>query len=184
VIDEFGCFAYDTVIINVVPAPVVELGQDTLTVYDETTLLDAGKGFQSYTWQDGSSGQYYEATENGTYWVEVSNEYCSASDTIFVILNDCEAVLIIPNCFTPNNDGFNERFNVSAQNLFDFTMYIFNRWGQMIFETNDMDQGWDGKFNGNQCPGGTYYYLIEYSTYCSFGLDKTGTKAGAVTLLK
>jgi gliding motility-associated-like protein len=178
------CVARDSIVITKALSPDVDLGQDTSINIGESLELDAGPGFISYLWQDGSTGRYYEVTEQGMYWVKVENEFCEASDSIYVILIDCEAILVIPNCFTPNGDGYNERFYVESVNLSNFTMLIFNRWGQMLFETEDINEGWDGKVNGRLCPIGTYFYLIKFTTECSNGIEKSGDRKGSVTLLE
>jgi PKD repeat protein len=66
------------------PAPDVYLGADTNLSYDAQLILDAGPGRDHYLWQDGSTGQTFEVTENGTYWVIVQQGYCFASDTIII----------------------------------------------------------------------------------------------------
>jgi gliding motility-associated-like protein len=179
-----GCKASDTIEIALNPSPEVDLGQDTIIEIGETLELDAGPGLTYYFWQDGSSGRYYEVKQQGTYWVTVRNENCEASDTIYVIVDDCVASLTIPNCFTPNGDGYNDRFNIVSANLDNFELMIFNRWGQLIFETKDVYEGWDGKVHGVLSAVGTYFYLVKYSTVCSSGVDKSGNKAGSVTLLE
>jgi gliding motility-associated-like protein len=74
--------------------------------------------------------------------------------------------LIVPNAFSPNGDGINDFFSPSDTNLSFYTCKIFNRWGNLIFETTNPNQFWDGKYNGGDCVDGTYFYLIE-----SVGLD-------------
>jgi hypothetical protein len=54
----------------------------------------------------------------------------------------------------------------------------------MLYETDNPDDGWDGKVNGRVCPIGTYFYLINFTTECDFGLEKEGTRKGSVTLLE
>ncbi len=70
--------------------------------------------------------------------------------------------LIIPNVFSPNADALNEFFYAETIGIKAFKMEIFNRWGQLIFETTDASEtkGWDGNYNGTQCPEGVYYYHI------------------------
>jgi gliding motility-associated-like protein len=137
----------------------------------------------SYHWQDSSTGQFFQVTAAGAYWVTVELDQCTNSDTILVTQHDCEALLIIPNCFTPNGDGVNETFKAVSQNLSSYQIYIFNRWGQLLFESSDPEIGWDGKVNGTNCPVGTYFFLIKYTTDCSYGLDREGVMKGSVTLL-
>jgi gliding motility-associated-like protein len=179
-----GCKSRDSIFIDVALLPEVDLGHDTTLNDGDVINLDAGSGFISYLWKDGSTGRFFEADKQAYYWVIVSDGLCEASDTILITYNDCEANLVIPNCFTPNGDGFNERFNVESGNIISFSMLIFNRWGQKLFETKDISYGWDGKVSGRLCPVGTYFYLIEFSYECSSGIIKTEEKTGSITLLE
>ncbi len=179
-----SCTARDSIYVSIRPNPDVNLGNDTSLKPGETLQLDAGSGMDSYYWQDGSTQQNYEVTETGTYWVIVTKDQCTSIDTIQVIYDDCEATLFVPNVFTPNGDGFNETFKPVSQNLSSFEMLIFNRWGQLLFETQDPEAGWDGKANGRPCAVSTYFYLIRYTTLCNSGLAKDGTLKGGVTLLE
>ena len=86
---------------------------------------------------------------------------CSSIDTIWV-QNDC--YINIPNVFTPNGDGLNDYFfprEYLTKGLTSFSMDIYNRWGQLIFQTNSIDgKGWDGKLNDVPQPVGVYVYVI------------------------
>ena len=92
-----------------------------------------------------------------------------------------ETRLTIPNAFSPNNDGTNDVFRIQVQGYFRLnSLKIFNRWGQMIYETRDLNLGWDGKRNGTPLPVGTYYWIID-------GIDmhnKRVNKAGSITLIR
>jgi gliding motility-associated-like protein len=73
----------------------------------------------------------------------------------------------MPNAFTPNGDGLNDVFGVVQKYDYvnQFHMSIFNRWGQMIYETSDINKGWDGTYKGNQCILGAYVYRIVYEEF-------------------
>ena len=68
----------------------------------------------------------------------------------------------MPNAFTPNNDGLNDVFKPVANNITLNDLQIFNRWGQIIFETSDINKGWDGVFQGQKCAIGNYVYWLSY----------------------
>ncbi|MBL0133365.1 MAG: gliding motility-associated C-terminal domain-containing protein [Chitinophagaceae bacterium] len=89
--------------------------------------------------------------------------------------------LDIPNAFSPNGDGINDLFHIRVTGYFKLDGYkLFNRWGQLIFETKDITRDWDGRYNGNPLPVGSYYWVIE-------GIDVKGEKlrrTGSVTLLR
>ncbi len=87
--------------------------------------------------------------------------------------------IYVPNTFTPNGDGINDYFFVQGEAIHSFKIQIFNRWGDLIFESNDVANGWDGKFNGNYVPQGAYVFKLTASSV-------TGRKAfkeGALNVL-
>lgn len=87
--------------------------------------------------------------------------------------------LFIPNAFTPNGDGENDRFRVRGYSGSEFSMSIFNQWGELLFQSNNPSQGWDGNRNGLPAHTGTYVYLVELTT------DKGNEQiSGHVTLLR
>jgi len=91
----------------------------------------------------------------GYYIDDVSLYLCD--DTI---IPPNENELTIPNAFTPNNDGINDIFKIKGQNIKTFHGTIINRWGQKLFEWNDVNTGWDGKHDGQDVSAGVYFYII------------------------
>ena len=180
VTSQGGCMNSDTVKINFLESPVVFLGNDTTLLYGDSLILNAGPGEYDYTWQDGSIDQRFTVTEDGTYWVRVSNGACDASDTINVeFRGNCQ--VFVPNVFTPNTDGYNDEFFASFnEQVADFHMSVFNRWGMEMMETSDMNYHWDGKYKSQLVPKGVYYWIVEY--YCYGSLDKQILK-GSVTVI-
>ncbi len=69
--------------------------------------------------------------------------------------------LLVPTAFSPNNDGVNDVYKVYAAPVKEFELLIFNRWGQLVYQTNNQFQGWDGKFAGKECENGTYVAVIK-----------------------
>ncbi len=88
--------------------------------------------------------------------------------------------LDIPNAFTPNNDGKNDIFLAYGSNIRSFNMKIFNQWGEMVFESNDILNGWDGTFKGERQPIGTYVYVVE----ASFNDGEQVIRKGSITLIR
>lgn len=86
--------------------------------------------------------------------------------TVIVSVLDCESVEI-PNVFTPNGDGINDVFRTKLEANTCFHCYIYNRWGQPVYEMHEFNTGWDGTLGntGNPLPSGVYYYLVEYCQY-------------------
>jgi gliding motility-associated-like protein len=113
------------------------------------------------TWQDNSSGPTYSVTQPGTYSLTAVNNCGSSYDEVKFTPGTC--TIYIPSAFTPNNDGNNDVFKVLGTDLVSqFTLRIFNRYGQVIFETSDKNQGWDGKVKGSPSSPGGYVYVVKY----------------------
>ncbi|OLY93879.1 gliding motility-associated C-terminal domain-containing protein [Cnuella takakiae] len=107
---------------------------------------------------------------------------CTASDSILVHTNLSYAGAgnLVPSAFTPNGDGHNDCFGVRHWGLVqDFSLRIFNRWGELLFQTRDVSQCWDGRFQGKLQPSEVYVYIIKGRTACG-EVSRTGT----VVLLK
>ena len=77
-------------------------------------------------------------------------------------VSECTYSLFFPNAFTPNGDGLNDTFHPVGNEVPDYSMNIFNRWGELVFETTTMEPGWDGTFKGKQCEPDTYGYIVIY----------------------
>ncbi|WP_159468613.1 gliding motility-associated C-terminal domain-containing protein [Dyadobacter sp. 3J3] len=91
-----------------------------------------------------------------------------------------EFALLVPDAFTPNEDNINEKFVVKALFVNTFKMSIFNRWGQVIFQTNDINNSWDGMINGEKAPAGSYVYKVEITD----STDKSFSKSGSFFLIR
>jgi gliding motility-associated-like protein len=95
------------------------------------------------------------------YSVVVTDNCSSARDEIILTQNTC--LIYFPTSFTPNNDGINDVFRIlDATNLNDYTLTIYNRWGQKIFETTDYTKGWDGSVNGQLGETGVYVWFCKF----------------------
>ena len=110
---------------------------------------------------------------------------CSNSDAAEILLRkgpDCEGTLIFPNAFTPDGDGLNDKFRPVVHNICRFILYIYSRWGQLIYSTEDEAIGWDGTFRGVACPGGVYAYTVTYGL--SLRTDENKTERGVFALIR
>lgn len=176
----------DSAIVDLIPLPDPKLGDSIYLCDVQEIILDAGTYADSltYLWQDGSNNRYFTVTEPGVYWVSVGLGDCIAYDTIEVW--NCSK-LIIPNVFTPNNDEFNDRFKPKAiGDIIDFKVQVFNRWGKMVYESTDLEEGWDGTTfnNGSACAEGTYFYIINYISITYPQTRKDNKVSGSVSLLR
>ncbi len=96
----------------------------------------------------------------------------SVSNVITIIK---EPNLFYPTAFTPNGDNLNDIFNVFGQFITSFEMKIFNRWGEMMYTTDDLDKGWDGLYKGTLMPEGTYVFRASITDQAGRTFDRSGT---------
>ena len=168
--------------------PSVELG-DTLYICNAAgMILDAGdfKDTLIYQWNDGSSERFFTVTTTGMILVKVIKGQCYSADSVQV--EDCNE-LSVGNVFTPNGDAQNERFlpEITAGDILKYSIDIFNRWGKMVYQSENVKEGWDGTlFNkGSDCAEGVYFYIIKYLPDQSFPSPSVERKlSGQVTLMR
>jgi len=159
-----GCDSIIFIIVTASPPVKPNLGADTCFATAAPIVLRANANLaKSYLWQDGSTDSVYSATMPGTYWVQATNVCGAFADTL-VIYPQCLLPVYVPTAFTPNGDGINDIFRIGdmkGQTLLDFSIY--NRWGTLVFRTEDPAQGWDGNINAQPAPSGAFVYLIHYN---------------------
>jgi len=183
--NERGCVDSLGFTLEVYPSPFVDLGDSVFLYSCEPVQLDAGGGDGSeyYIWSNGFRTRTITVYETGTYSVIVGNPGCSVSDTGYISL--CNGRMFMPNAFTPNADGLNETFKpITSDPSVEFHMMIFDRLGQMLFETYDIYEGWDGVMNGKPLPAGNYVWRIEYQGQGIESPGKTGSEVGTVMLVR
>ncbi|MEM6378078.1 MAG: gliding motility-associated C-terminal domain-containing protein [Bacteroidota bacterium] len=143
----------------------LNLGSDTSYCYVKNILLRPGGNFTEYYWQDRSEGPEYIVNSPGLYWVEAQRDNCILRDSIYIseINRNCECQFYVPNAFSPNRDGVNDFILPMTDcelSVFDFQVY--DRWGQMVFRSQDRNEGWDGRFRDQLMPRDTYVYQLIY----------------------
>lgn len=125
-------------------------------------LPEAWQG--SYQWTDGSSERIRILTDSGWYSAEVSNPCGTASDQFYLSLADCECHMYLPTAFSPNGDGLNDELIIKTRcPLSSYQMEVYDRWGRQIFTSNNLNRGWDGTFQGQDVPNGSYPFIIRYT---------------------
>jgi gliding motility-associated-like protein len=160
-----GCSSSESINVNYSALPIINLGNNINLCNGESITLNATNNNATYVWQDNSTSPTYNVTQQGIYWVSVTENNCSNSDSIRVDIINCDVSLEMPNVFTPNNDQVNDIFiPINANGINNTNLSIFSRWGELLFQTSDMTKGWDGKINSNESPTGTYYWILSYTT--------------------
>jgi len=168
--------------------PFVDLGQGLDTIYilpNSSVRLDAGD-YDFYEWYPGGeTTRYLDVTESGLYGVMVTDSNCCRNaDEVYVLFAD----LVFPNAFNPNsNITTNMAFRPlgTTSTLAAYKLLIYNRWGQLVFESDDPAEGWDGTYNGEEVPMGTYVYTAIFTSFES-GVQAAQEfkKSGSVTLVR
>lgn len=125
---------------------------------------------------------YHRYNREGEFLVTliaVSDKGCSDTAILPVVIHD-ETTLYAPTAFTPGHDKKNDEFRLFGLNVENFQIYIYSRWNQIIFESKDINEGWDGKFKGKYLPAGVYAWIASYNDY----LGRYKKVSGSVTLIR
>lgn len=180
--DDKLCTNKDTFNLTVLQLPKTKLGKDRYLCIGDTIKLWAGEGFKSYLWNTGDTVESIFISDPGYYWVHVTNICGETTDSIYLNPIDCE--FWAPNVFTPNQDGWNDDFEIICKGAEDFSVQIFNRWGNLVFESNNIEKHWDGCSNGVDCPTGVYYFTASYYRRTLSGNRQKFLARGSVTLYR
>lgn len=173
--------------INVVDTPNVVGVKDTSVKFgDCVTLYGTQASYYSWTGPNGlicsgctSITPCVTQTTN-FYVTGYNSKKCKRVDTVIVkVISDC-GEMYIPNAFSPNGDGMNDVLYVRGRCLKNFTFQVFNRWGELVFETSDQNIGWDGTQNGQLLNTGVFVYKLEGTTYD----DQHYIQKGNVSLIR
>ena len=185
-------FCKDTFVVNVAKidtpdAVIIDLYGDGVYCFDlESTALRIGSEEPniSYDWIDFGRVEEVEIIAAGEYHVTASNDFCTSNYTQS-IQEHCAGRLFIPNSFTPNNDGINDVFKpVSNGHVDDFDFRVYDRWGTLIFQTNNLDEGWDGRLRNNIVMIDVFVYKVSYEYLSENGGFEKEELVGTVTVLK
>ena len=155
--------ASDTIDVDYLHDFEVNLGTDTTLCEGDELVLSANLPFCTYRWQDGSTEPRFVVRQPGSYSVTATNLCYSHNDDIDIDYEPCAQELWMPNAFTPNGDGLNDRFLPvfsHPDEIEGFEMMVYDRWGSMVFLTKDMHTGWDG----GDLPRGMYVWVIRYKS--------------------
>lgn len=163
------CSVTDSVQVVYVPKPIASAGQDvTLKLGEKTTLQGSGGLAQSWSPTDFLSDPFdanTDASPNSTtlYVLTVVDQNgCTDKDSITITV-DTETTVPIHNMITPNGDGYNDKWDLSnVPQIENASIHVFNRWGWEVFKSEDYKHDWQGTFNSEQLPDGSYVYVIQF----------------------
>ena len=184
--DTVGCSEKVNLNINFFPKSTVNAGPDQIISFGDEVRLAGTASPGNYMWIPfknlscavclTTSAQLFEST---WFTLFLTDQYgCQFKDSAFVMI---EGSIYIPNSFTPNENGTNETFNVNGVDIKSYTLRIFNRWGQQVFQTSDMTKGWTGfTDNKKEIITEVFVYQLEYT----LNSGRKGEKKGTVTLVR
>jgi gliding motility-associated-like protein len=192
-VNEYGCAYSDTFLVNISQFnPPLEAWADPPKIYlGQSTQLNVTPGHQDYTWVIPTNlsctmcpDPIANPQRSILYQVTAINkDGCKgvADVSVIVVLPKCnEEDVYLPNIFSPNGDGENDILRIRSNFLESVEMYVYDRWGEKVFETKDIQKWWDGTFKGSSVPADVYgYYFV---ATCTDG-QKYAQK-GNVTLLR
>jgi gliding motility-associated-like protein len=159
-----NCVVSDEINIRYLDKPKFRLGRDTIicqgTVITFAPTIEKGEGL-TFLWSTGSTDTTVTTTQQGYYTLTITNECGTQTDGLNVSKGICE--VYVPSAFSPNRDGLNDVFKVlHGANVSEFNLEVYNRWGQIVFSSNDIKKGWDGTHKGQQQDAGIFVWVIRY----------------------
>lgn len=171
--------------------PTINLINELTLCADTTYLLYAQtEGSEDLLWDNGNTSNsiqiqtdYSQINKHNQHIISATNSCGTIYDTVKINVIDCSIYFYAPNAFTPDGDGYNDEFNVSILGIEDqsFQLQIFNRWGELMYVSQNPNVSWNGTYQGNVVSDGVYVWRI---TYKSNHNDSRYEKIGHVTIIK
>lgn len=138
----------------------------------------------SFRWSDGNTAAVRTLEDGGIFDIEVILPCTSLPLRLELLPKDCPPPVYVPNAISPNEDGENDVFRPRFNPFYELASYrlsIFNRWGSLVFESNDPNLGWNGKVSNRFIGAGSYVWIMEYQFV---GFSKLQRQSGTVVVLK
>ena len=183
VIDNNNCVSNisgsASVILNQMPEASINIKEFILYIGD-TLYLELLNSYSTYQWYNQndeliSNNPILNVFEQGEYYVFVIDENgCSDYSNSTVVNVVPRSEIFVPNSFTPNSDKHNELFIIHGQNIKSFSLKIFDRWGDLLFESNDINKYWDGFYLGKKVEQNKYMYQIDIIGEDNIPFSKSG----------
>lgn len=171
------CQESDTIRVNFNRDLPKSLPEDTTICEQSDYTLDATQSYEAtYQWVDGVTTPLRNIENEGTYIVEVQSFCTTFIDSIEIKTVNCFCTAFISNAFSPNGDNLNDDFGTVIDcSLNSYNLTIYNRWGEKIFESTDVDKRWDGFYLGKKVQQGSYFFTLNYSTEFKTAEYESGT---------
>lgn len=181
VTDACGGIFRDTIIVGSNPPVLFDAGPNRVKCDIDTVQLVGTPEFADYLWSNNETTSTITVDKPGLYSLQVTDDNgCVGKKFVSVSLKEC-SLFYIPNAFTPNRDGLNDIFKpVISGNLAHYSFAVYNRYGQKVFESTNLSQGWDGRFYNTRVPIGIFVWTCSYQ----FTGLKMENKRGTVVLIR
>lgn len=174
------CITYDTITLTELPSPWPTM-QDVPLCPDDSVLLTVASQQGIYLWNNGITAPMQYGRMTNLYTVVITNQYnCSITDSALVYPSQLCPEIYVPNAFTPDGDGINEYFYPEIYDVIIQEFYVFDRFGEVIYEAYDNNAKWDGTFQSNPVKTDVYPWKVVYRT----ADGNVHTKHGHVSVLK
>jgi len=175
---------YYTDTITVTLQPSASQGVDTIVCNETAATIGIEQPGVSFKWSTGDTVCCITVSNTGLYSLTASDDCGTDTNNFNVTFTYCENCLSMPSAFTPNHDGLNDVFKPLAHcPISQFHMSIYNRWGQLVYASGDINESWDGAFNNTRQDLGDYFYYIKYTPDLP-GENKEIMLKGDVTLIR
>lgn len=139
------------------------LGMDTTICDTSHLIIGSSVNGAHYTWNTGDSICCLNISNSGKYIRTLTNVCSTIADSIIVEVQNCNNCLFIPDIFSPNKDGKNDYFSIiPICSIKKYVLRVYDRWGELVFISDNLNKKWDGTFKGTNVEIGTYYYYIVY----------------------
>jgi len=184
-VSEATCTASDTIRVRYVPPPRLDLGSDKQLCGTEVYTLTPSFAEGTFRWLDGFSEVARTVTSSDVFRASVTNDCATVTDTVMVDYSGCECTVSAPDAFSPNADGLNDVLEPFACGDITFrSLSVFNRWGEIIFQTTSPPFVWDGTYKGERCPTAIYTWNVDYALRQPGGATVTRQKQSRIVLVR
>lgn len=167
--------------------PVINPSVITLCTGNEFVFDGGALGLTGISWFDTTALLKRVFVRPGVFIAFISNGECSAIDTLTIIADECDdCEVYLPNSFSPNGDGNNDIFKVytSCPLVHFIRNRIFNRWGELVFESYNEGGEWNGTYKGSDCPAGVFVYEVVIDYENARGMQQSRTYKGSLILIR
>ena len=184
-----NCVAEGSASVKILEQKYQPLAKDTTVCQNEKVTFTAGTGILGETifWKNGSKNRKIEANTEGVYLAEIKNSCANWTDTFRLRIEHCGFDVYVPTAFSPNNDGVNDDFKPFIKMDFikikRYNLRLFNRWGSLVFDSQNVNEAWNGTYRDHLCENGIYIWSMTVQVLLN-GKVQIKQLSGDVTIIR